>query len=376
MKRHPDRREFCRLGLGLGLGPAGLAGLAPRPARAAEDPAALASKAVAFLRPRQGKDGSWSGDREPGITGLVVAGLLRSRQVTPDDPAVVRGLQFLDGYVDPKGGLAKAPHSNYSTSVALMAYKEANRDGRYDALIKGAQGFLKENQADESEGKAPTDPAYGGSNYGGAGRPDLSNTAFMMEALRDSGLPADDPALKKALVFVSRSQNLKGEFNDQPWADKVNDGGFIYVAAAGGRGAEGKAARQPGDPIPSNAGMTYAGLKSMIYAGLTPDDPRVKAALGYIQHHYTVDENPGQGQRGLYYYYHTLARALAALGKPTLVDADGKKHDWRADLVAALAKRQEPTGAWANREDRFMEGDPHIVTSYALLALAAIRDVK
>ena len=49
-----------------------------------------------------------------------------------------------------------------------------------------------------------------------------------MEALRDSGLPADDPALKRALIFVSRCQNLKSEFNDQPWAGKVNDGGFVY----------------------------------------------------------------------------------------------------------------------------------------------------
>ena len=44
--------------------------------------------------------------------------------------------------------------------------------------------------------------------------------------------------------------------------------------------------------------MTYAGLKSMIYAGLKQDDVRVKAAVGYIAKNYTVDENPGQGQRG------------------------------------------------------------------------------
>ena len=87
--------------------------------------------------------------------------------------------------------------------------------------------------------------------------------------------------------------------------------------------------------------MTYAGLKSMIYAGLTPDDPRVKAALDYITKHYTLDENPGLGQQGLYYYYQTFAKALALLGKPTLVDAAGKAHDWRAELVAALAKRQD-----------------------------------
>jgi squalene-hopene/tetraprenyl-beta-curcumene cyclase len=369
---HLNRRAF----FDRSIRTAALIGLASSTSRARSAdtaPTLLEEKAAGFLRPRQGADGSWSGAKEPGITALVVTGLLRSKRITPSDPAIVKGLGFLEGYVDPKGGLAKAPHSVYSTSVALMAFQEANQGGKYDSLIKGAQEFLKVNQTDESEGKTSADPAYGGSNYGGgAGRPDLSNTSFMMEALKDSGLPAADPALQKALVFVSRCQNLKSEFNDQPWAGKVNDGGFIYVAAGGGGGA-GKAAKKPDDPIPSSAGMTYAGLKSMIYAGLSKDDVRVKAALGYISKHYTVDENPGQGQRGLYYYYHTFARALAALGQPTLVDSEGKEHDWRADLVGALAKRQEASGGWVNKEDRFMEGDPNIVTSYGLLALAAAR---
>jgi squalene-hopene/tetraprenyl-beta-curcumene cyclase len=111
----------------------------------------------------------------------------------------------------------------------------------------------------------------------------------------------------------------------------------------------------------------------MIYAGLTQDDPRVKAALEYIRNNYTLDENPGQGQRGLYYYYQTFGKAMALLKKPTLTDAKGVVHEWRAELVAALAKRQDPNGAWTNRNDSFMEGDPNIVTSYALLALASAR---
>jgi len=61
----------------------------------------------------------------------------------------------------------------------------------------------------------------------------------------------------------------------------------------------------------SYGSMTYAGLKSMIYAGLTQDDPRVKAALEFIRKNYTLEENPGQGQRGLYYYYQTFAKAMA-----------------------------------------------------------------
>jgi squalene-hopene/tetraprenyl-beta-curcumene cyclase len=119
--------------------------------------------------------------------------------------------------------------------------------------------------------------------------------------------------------------------------------------------------------------MTYAGLKSMIYAGLTETDPRVKAAYTYITRHYTLDENPGLGQKGLYYYYHTFAKALAMLGKPTITDAAGTVHDWRTEVVEALAKRQNPDGSWVNPADRFMEGDPNLVTAYGLLALAYAR---
>jgi squalene-hopene/tetraprenyl-beta-curcumene cyclase len=189
----------------------------------------------------------------------------------------------------------------------------------------------------------------------------------MMEALHDTGLPADDPALQRALIFVSRCQNLKSEFNDQPWAEKVNDGGFIYTAANGGSSVAGNTEN---GGLRSYSAMTYAGLKSMIYAGLSADDPRVKAANAYITKHYSLDENPGLGQTGLFYYYQTFAKTMALLGKPTVVDASGKSHDWRAELTAALAKRQQANGSWTNPADRFMEGDPNLVTAYALLALA------
>ncbi len=365
------RRRF----LGRSVQGLGLLALAVRPGstRAAEPPAAeeLVGKAVAFLRPRQDARGGWSTEREPGITALVVTALLRSGRVTPADPVATRALAYLEGFVSPKGGLSEVPHANYSTSIALMAFQEANVKGAYDGVIKAGQAFLKSMQWDESEGKGKGDPYYGGAGYGGNNsRPDLSNTAFFMDALRDTGLPADDPNLRKALVFVSRCQNLKGEFNDQPWAGKVDDGGFIYTAANGGSSMAGAEAN---GGLRSYASMTYAGLKSMIHAGLTPDDPRVKAAYAYITKNYALDENPGLGQKGLYYYYQTFARALAMVGKPTLVDASGKSHDWRAELTTALATRQGKDGSWVNPADRFMEGDPNLVTSYGLLALAYAR---
>jgi squalene-hopene/tetraprenyl-beta-curcumene cyclase len=347
--------------------------------QAADTPAsaeAMTAKAVAFLKSRQEKDGSWSPNiKEPGLTALVVTALLRSGRVTENEPVITNALSYLEQFLGPDGGLSQAPHANYATSMSLMAFQEVNRrpgsKGRYDALIKSGQGFLKSKQWDESEDKGRDNAFYGGAGYGGSNsRPDLSNTSFMLEALRDTGLPADDPALKKALVFISRCQNLKSEFNDQPWAGKVNDGGFVYTAANGGQSMAGA---NPDGGLRSYAGMTYAGLKSMIYAGLTPDDPRVKAALEYVKAHYTLDENPGLGQQGLYYYYQVFAKALALLGKDEFVDSQGKSHNWRADLYEALSKRQNADGSWVNKADRFMEGDPNLVTGYGLLALGYAR---
>jgi squalene-hopene/tetraprenyl-beta-curcumene cyclase len=380
MTTRPNRRHFFHA-----VGATGLAAVASplvrvRAATIAPDDneavaAALTTRAVAFLRSRQGQDGQWSAERnEPGITALAVAALLRSGRVTPADPAAAKALAYLERFITPDGVADDTPHANYTAAIALLAFQAAadRGPGVYDDRIRAGQGFLKRMQWDEGEGKTSADPFYGGAGYGGKNnRPDLSNTSFLVEALRDTGLPADDPALQRALVFVSRCQNLKSEFNDQPWADKVNDGGFIYTAANGGSSMAGPADANGG--LRSYAGMTYAGLKSMIHAGLTPDDPRVRAALSFIKKHYTLDENPGLGQAGLFYYYQTFAKAMALLGEPTLTDDRGATHDWRADLVAALAMRQNPDGSWVNPADRFMEGDPNLVTSYALLALAAAR---
>src|SRR5262249_47445199 len=187
-------------------------------------PANLIERGVAFLRPRQDAKGGWSTQREPGVTALVVTALLRSAQVAPGEPLVSKALAYLEGFIGPQGGLSEAPHANYSTSISIMAFQHANANGRYDRTIKAGQRFLTTMQWDESEGKTRDDAFYGGAGYGGSNsRPDLSNTSFFVEALRESGLPADDPSLKKALLFVSRCQNLKSEFNDQQWAGKIND---------------------------------------------------------------------------------------------------------------------------------------------------------
>jgi squalene-hopene/tetraprenyl-beta-curcumene cyclase len=69
----------------------------------------------------------------------------------------------------------------------------------------------------------------------------------------------------------------------------------------------------------------------------------------------------------------TFAKTLSLLDQPLFVNSSGKEHDWRADLVAALAKRQDSKGSWVNSTAGFMEGDANLVTAYGLLALAHAR---
>lgn len=330
-------------------------------------------RAVRYLQTQgQAEDGSFAGYAGPGATALVATGMLRHGR-TPDDPSVAKALKYLEGFVQPTGGihLKGTFYRNYETSLAILAFAEANKDGRYDKLIKRADAFLKGIQWDEDEEQKPEDLGYGGAGYGKHKRPDLSNTSFLVDALRAAGNDADSEAVKKALIFVSRCQNLETEHNTSPFSAKVNDGGFYYTAAAGG---ESQAGETPDGGLRSYGSMTYAGLKSLLYAGVEKDDPRVKAAVSWVTKHYDLDSNPGMGAAGLYYYYHVFAKALAAVGQDEIVDAKGNKHDWRAELIAELASRQQENGSWVNKEnERWMENDASLVTGYALLALSYCR---
>ncbi len=299
--------------------------------------------------------------------------LLRSGK-SPDDPAIAKSLKYLEGFVQSDGGIYKPGSTiqNYETSIAIMCFSEANKDGRFKNLIKGADNYVKTIQWSADGSIDQSNINYGGAGYGRSKtRPDLSNTSFLLDALQAAGDESSDEAVQRALVFVSRCQNLESEYNTTPFAGKFNDGGFYYSPSDGGYSM----ANQPGDK-PSETGlrsygsMTYAGLKSMIFAGLKPDDKRVKAAVDWVRKHYDLASNPGMGQRGLYYGYHTLSKALEALGEDPFIDNSGAKHAWRTELIAALAQRQREDGAWVNTDKGFSEGDPNLVTGYALLTLS------
>ena len=329
------------------------------------------NRAVEYLARQQADDGSVGARIGIGPTAIATTALLRNGH-TAADPQVAKALAYLEDHVQKDGGV-HAPGShipNYETCVALMCFKEAHDDKRFGKIIKNAEAFVRGGQIDEHRGKDKTDFSYGGEGYGGRSRPDLSNTAFLLDALKSCGAKADDPAVQKALVFVSRCQNLESEHNTTPFASKLNDGGFYYTCTLGKQ----EESRQAGpQALRSYGSMTYSGLKSMIYAGLGKDDPRVKAAMQWIRKNYDVENNPGMGDAGLYYYYHTFAKTLDVLGVGELEDAKGVKHDWRRELTEALAKRQRPNGSWVNKNTKWMEGDPELATPLGLLALTYCR---
>jgi squalene-hopene/tetraprenyl-beta-curcumene cyclase len=327
------------------------------------------------LKTSQTKEGAFAPKvAGPGVSSLVAAGLVRSG-VSAQHPLVARTLAYIEKQVQDDGGIYNKFLANYTTSIALMAFKEANTQGKYDTIIKNGSKFLKGLQHDE---KTTDDKnvKYGGFGYDGKSRPDLSNSAFTIEALIAAGVPKDDPAIQKALKFLSRCQNLPGEFNDQPFAKKASKddlGGFTYTPID----ADDSRHKTPDGGLRSLGGMTYGGLKSFLYAGVGKDDARVQAAIKWVRQHYTLDENPGMGQAGLYYYYHTFGKAMQAYGEDRFADAKGTKHDWRKELFEALKKRQQADGSWRNSGDKtFGESNPDLATAFAVLSMSYCRVEK
>jgi squalene-hopene/tetraprenyl-beta-curcumene cyclase len=344
-----------------------------------------------FLAARQTKRGTWfekeavePTDMEPrqraasvAVTAMALKAFAQAGALG-DAAILARARGAIDATLaDPKameavekGGIGNYVMSSIASGLAAV--------GDADAKI-GAQRairWLSDSQWDDAEGVDPTKDWYGGAGYGNGKRPDLSNTQMMLDAMHDAGVSPDDPAVQRALAFVARTQNRKST-NPAAWAQRGSgDGGFVYSPANGGESFASDAAGEGryGEKLEvkslrSYGSMTYAGFKSMLYAGLSKDDPRVKDALGWIARHFTFEENPGLGQQGYFYYLHAMSRALHAAQLKSIADANGVAHDWRAELIAALASRQREDGSWKNTAERWEESNEELATIYAVLAL-------
>jgi len=329
--------------------------------------------AITFLKANQNEDGSFGKERPGvGITALALYGVATSRHVK--DPDVQQMIDKAVGYMLPYQREDGSINNDvkmlamYRTSLSIMVLNAIDAE-KYKDAIERAQEYLKSSQFSEALGNlTPKDWAYGGWRYSreveGAPDPDLSNVQFVITALKESGLSEDDPAFERAITFLQRCQN-RTESNDMPTS--ANDGGAFYAPR---KSKAGTVTLPDGTEVYKSYGsMTYALLKSYLFCGLPADDARVQAAYKWITENYSVDENPGVGQEGLFYYYLGMARALTALGEDTIKTPDGRVHNWREELSAKIISIQKDDGSWTNPSDRWMEGDPALVCGYAVTVL-------
>lgn len=278
--------------------------------------------------------------------------------------AFLLGLQRADGgiYVpvpDRKGGGL----GNYNTSIALMALQATGRREAVPAILK-ARTYVASSQ------HAGDDAHAGGFGYDKETQraySDLNNTHYSLDAmrrtqsaedLRSAGEKKADLDWEAALKYVEQMQNKEGD----------TAGGFAYNTEdpKGGTvtNASGKVM------LRAYGSMTYAGLLSMLHAALEKSDPRVRSAVDFGSRYWTLEENPGQGQQGLYFYFNVMARALSAAGLDALPKAGaGPEVRWREEVVKKIVALQKPDGSWANANNRWWENDPILASSYALLAL-------
>ena len=70
------------------------------------------------------------------------------------------------------------------------------------------------------------------------------------------------------------------------------------------------------------------------------------------------------------------SKVYPALEGGTLIEYISFYQAAPAELLAELAKRQRPDGSWLNDNVRWMEGDPNLVTGYALLTLTYLKPAK
>ncbi len=332
-----------------------------------------------FLKSAQNTHGWWSTADHPSVTALALSAMMGEPNARLKNSAEVKkGYAFVLSCAKPDGGIYVTDLANYNTSISMMALLAAH-DVKYDAVLRKARGYVAGLQVDTGE-KGKSDSLWdGGIGYSHeATRSDMNNTLTALEALYYSKhLIADknpddakDLNWAAAIQFLQHCQNLPG-VNTQAWVstDAKDRGGFVYDPDSSKAGAVTNSSGQVA--LRSYGSISYAGLLSYIYADVRPSDPRVQAVMDWLRANYSLEENPGLGPQGYFYYLHLMTKALTAANVDTL-ETGGKELDWRRDVAMRLINLQKADGSWQNDNGRWWEKDPTLVTAYAVLSLEII----
>jgi squalene-hopene/tetraprenyl-beta-curcumene cyclase len=354
-----------------------------------------------FLKSSPNSNGWWSTPDHPSVTALALSAMMgEPNQRHKNSSEAKKGYAFVLACVKADGGIYVTNLANYNTSISMMGLLAAH-DPKYDAVLRRARAFVAGLQADLGEQGRFDSPYDGGIGYGSKeGHSDMNNTLTALEALYYSKHlitdknPSDGTDLNwaAAIQFVQNCQNLPG-MNKQEWVstDAKDRGGFVYDPDSSKAGAvtnaNGKVA------LRSYGSISYAGLLSYIYADVKKSDPRVMAVIDWLQRNYSLEENPGMGPQGYFYYLHLMTKALNAAKVDTLEISDSwrddlresptkrpsesrinrpSRVDWRREVAMRLINLQKADGSWQNENGRWWEKDPNLVTAYAVMSLEII----
>ncbi len=337
---------------------------------------AAINRGLDWLAAKQKPDGSWSNSDFPAITALATWAFINGNH--PDGEKIIdKAVDYITSCAKPNGGIfVEVPNrkggglSNYNTAIAMTTL-HATGDPALRPLVLKARSFIAKTQ------HTGDDVYAGGFGYDAQTNrkyTDLMNTLYSAEAMRftesaEDSRPAGEARAdidwKKTADYVSRLQNT-------PEAGPDQTGGFIYKP---GESKAGTTTTPDGKLVLRSYGsMTYAGLLALIYADVKRDDPRVQSAYDWARNHWSLEENPGMGDEGLYFFYNVMSRSLNAYGSRVVQTEEKSFIDWRKELCHKLLAIQkvdakEGAGYWSNDTNRFWEADPVLVTAYTLLAL-------
>lgn len=327
-------------------------------------------KGLDWLASKQKENGAWSMDQFPALTALPLQAYAGAEHT--NSTTVQKAVKFVLSNVQTNGGIYKESRvpgmgglSTFNTAISMTSLHSMKRP-EFREIILNARKFIAESQL---EGDPADAGGFGYSQSGMFNSGDMMNSSYAIEAmyvtrdvedLRTNSTKRVDLNWDAAIKFAEKMQNKES-------AGEADAGGFYYKPD---KSSAGTTNAPDGKVIFRSYGtMTYVGLLSMSYANLTKDDPRIRSTISWATKHWTLEENPGLGNEGMYFFYYVLARGLKAAGIKEITAKDGTKIDWKKELAKKIMSLQHTDGSWFNINGRYWEADPILVTSYCIIAL-------
>ncbi|OVE74248.1 hypothetical protein BVX94_00965 [bacterium B17] len=339
---------------------------------------ASVGRTLDWLAANQKENGSWSNEKYPALTALALRPFILSNR--PEDKKVIdKGISFIKSCVNKDGGIYhKVPMvkggglSNYNTAICMITLHASKRPDLIK-IIQNARKFIADGQ------HLGGDEYHGGFGYDKSTKrayTDLLNTYHSVKAMRITQDVEDlRPASEKrvdidwdaSIKFITAIQNKED-------AGEADANGFFYKP---GQSKAGTTTNSTGKIVFRSYGsMTYTGLLSLMYSNVSRDDPRIMSAFHWSARHWSLEENPGMGKQGMYFFYNILTKSLDAFGQDLVPRPDNKNIDWRREVASKILELQKTDknghGYWINENSRFWESDPVLTTAYSVLALQTL----